>query len=75
MVPNEQNLNTLFTDFVVRLQDVKEVLHTSDTQFKIYPIWLCPIKHVPHKEIDGVCSYNIIKNEETPFYVDVGIYG
>jgi len=69
------NVDLVLQDYILRQHDLKESLLRIDEEMKIYPIWLCPVKHIPHPEIQGTCAYNLIEDNTTPFFVDVGVYG
>ena len=59
-----------FQDFGFEMSNLKEALIYTDEQTKVYPIWLCPTRHVIHK---GCEEYSMFKKEHV--HVDIGIYG
>ncbi|XP_040577304.2 LOW QUALITY PROTEIN: delta(24)-sterol reductase-like [Lepeophtheirus salmonis] len=67
--PDQIN-NFVCQDFGFSLTQLKEALEFVDEQTKVYPIWLCPIKHIPPKHIEDMDHYTI-----DTVHVDVGVYG
>ena len=66
--------NPVLQDYMVRLDDLKAFLENTHDLFKIYPIWLCPVRN----------TIDIVPEELVPLVkdalpnttiVDVGIYG
>ncbi len=57
-------------DFGFRLDQLKEALIFCDKETEIYPIWLCPARHVV---IPGMEHMSIFKKDDV--HVDIGIYG
>jgi hypothetical protein len=49
---------------------LKEALEFCDVNAKVYPVWLCPTRHVVHK---GLEKYSMFHIDE--IHVDVGLYG
>ena len=70
LVPEEQNANFVCQDFGYELKQLKQSLIFVDKETKIYPLWLCPTRHVLPKEIEHL---SLFRKEEV--HVDVGIYG
>jgi hypothetical protein len=52
------------------MSNLKEALVYIDEQTKVYPIWLCPTRHVIHP---GCEEFSMFKKEHV--HVDIGIYG
>ena len=52
------------------MSNLKEALIYTDEQTKVYPIWLCPTRHVIHP---GCEEFSMFKKEHV--HVDIGIYG
>ena len=69
-IPNEQNVNFVLQDFGFKLQDLKVALQYIHEQTEVYPIWLCPTRHVIH---EGLEKYSIFRKEDC--HVDIGVYG
>ena len=72
---NELNLffqvyNFVCQDFGFRLDQLKDALIFTDAETEIYPIWLCPTRHVV---IKGMEHMSIFKKDDV--HVDIGIYG
>ena len=59
-----------FQDFGFRIRDLKEALQFCDVNAKVYPVWLCPTRHMVHK---GLEQYSMFHIDEV--HVDVGLYG
>merc|ERR1712062_855938 len=53
-IPNEQNVNFVLQDFGFKLQDLKVALQYIHEQTEVYPIWLCPTRHVIHKGLENI---------------------
>ena len=62
--------NFVCQDFGFRLDQLKDALIFGDAETEIYPIWLCPTRHVV---IKGMEHMSIFKKDDV--HVDIGIYG
>ena len=69
-VANEEHQNFVCQDFAYRLHILKDALNVVDRETGIYPIWLCPMRHVVPDQIKHLSWF---KKEDV--HVDVGIYG
>ena len=69
-VTEEQQNNFVCQDFGYTLDILKECLKFVDEKTKVYPIWLCPTRHIVPKELEHL---SIFRKEDV--HVDVGIYG
>ena len=65
-----QVYNFVCQDFGFRLDQLKDALIFTDAETEIYPIWLCPTRHVV---IKGMEHMSIFKKDDV--HVDIGIYG
>lgn len=57
-------------DFGFKLETLEEALLFTDDNTRVYPIWLCPTRHVVHKGLEKYSMFHI-----QDVHVDVGIYG
>ena len=62
--------NFVCQDFGFRLDQLKDALIFGDAETEIYPVWLCPTRHVV---IKGMEHMSIFKKDDV--HVDIGIYG
>jgi len=70
MVDNYANTNFVCQDFGYRLDELNEVLPYVDRKTKVYPLWLCPTRHVVPPELKHLAQF-----DTESVIVDVGIYG
>ena len=64
-------LSTLvLQDYILKLQDLKDTLKYIDQQIDIYPIWLCPTRHVVWPGLEEVSPF-----DPQDCHVDIGVYG
>jgi len=70
LIPQEQNVNFVLQDFGFKLQDLKGALEIIHKEAEVYPIWLCPSRHIIPP---GLEEFSIFKKEDC--HVDIGVYG
>ena len=70
LIPQEQNVNFVLQDFGFKLQDLKGALEIIHKETEVYPIWLCPSRHIIPP---GLEEFSIFKKEDC--HVDIGVYG
>ncbi|XP_059096258.1 delta(24)-sterol reductase-like [Tigriopus californicus] len=59
--------NFVLQDYIVPVEHVAKVLELNETEFHIYPVWLCPTRHLDCSEYRTHSPQDIL--------IDVGIYG
>ena len=60
----------LFKDYIVPIQSVERILKLSNEHIRVYPVWLCPVRHLKNKDQEQYSKWG--KND---ILVDIGIYG
>lgn len=70
LIPQEQNVDFVLQDFGFLLQDLKKALEYCHEIYEVYPIWLCPSRHIVH---EGLEEFSIFRKEDC--HVDIGVYG
>ncbi len=70
LIPEEQNVNFVCQDFGFKMETLKKTLEFCHENYEVYPIWLCPTRHVVH---EGLEELSIFKREHC--HVDIGLYG
>jgi len=70
LAPEDQRKNFVCQDFGYNLTELKEGLEFVHKENDIYPLWLCPTRHVVPKELQHL---SLFRPEDV--HVDVGIYG
>jgi len=71
LLPEAVNVNFVLQDYIIGLPHLKEALHLCNDKMQIFPIWLCPLRHI-NKE--GITQDHVTFNPDG-VEVDIGIYG
>jgi len=71
LLPEEVNVNFVLQDYIIGLKHLKEALRLCHDKMEIYPIWLCPLRHINREGI----TEDLITFAPKDVRVDVGIYG
>ncbi|CAB4056696.1 DHCR24 [Lepeophtheirus salmonis] len=67
----QSKVNTFICqDLGFRSTELVEALDFIDQTTKVYPLWICPIKHIPAKHVK---DFDHLKSDS--IVVDIGIYG
>jgi len=69
--------NRVAQDVVIPVQHMDKCLDFVHEKYKIYPLWICPVKIVDHGEQEGFLRNpnNPIPGRDYEMYVDIGVYG
>jgi delta24-sterol reductase len=69
--------NRVAQDILIPVEDMEEAIRMVDTDYNIYPVWLCPVKLVDYGDQQGVIPRPKNKKVGKNFgmYIDIGIYG
>ena len=69
-VPDGKINNFVCQDFGIRIEDLRPLMEVVDEETKVYPLWLCPTRHVVP---EGLESLNFFRKDD--LHIDVGVYG
>lgn len=57
-------------DYIVPINKVGSILSVAQEHLGVYPIWLCPVRHLKTKDQEQYSKWN-----SNDILVDIGIYG
>ena len=66
--------NRVAQDIIVPIEDLAEAVLVSDELFRIYPLWVCPVRLFGHGVHEGFLR-NPADGAASRMFVDLGIYG
>ncbi len=66
--------NRVAQDILVPIEHLADSIRLSDSLFRIYPLWICPVRLFDHGSNEGFLR-NPSNGEKSQMYVDLGIYG
>lgn len=66
--------NRVTQDILVPIDQLKDAVIEADSNFGIYPLWICPVRIFNKGEFEGIIR-NPKSNDTYEMYVDIGIYG
>ena len=69
-VPPEVLDKFVCQDFGIKLEDLKEMVEEVDEVTQVYPLWLCPTRHMIPEGLEHLAFF---KRED--IHIDVGVYG
>jgi len=69
--------NRVAQDVIIPIEKMDEALKYMDKRYRIYPMWICPVRLFNHGNYEGIIRnpVNTTKNRESSMFVDIGIYG
>lgn len=69
--------NRVAQDILIPVEAMEEALEIVDTDYNIYPIWLCSVKIVDYEKHHSVIPRPVNKKAGKNYgmYIDIGIYG
>lgn len=68
--PPHRIQNFILQDFIMPFKSVRRCVELCDKEFNLYPVWLCPTRHLKPKR----CEHHTVHAEEDVL-VDIGVYG
>ena len=57
LLPEEQNVNFVLQDLGFKLEDLKHALEFIHKETEVYPIWLCPTRHLIAPGLEEFSSF------------------
>ncbi|CAB4056693.1 DHCR24 [Lepeophtheirus salmonis] len=69
-VPPGEIDNFICQDFGFELDNLEDALRFVDEQCKVYPLWICPTRHLIPKHLEDYSQFH-----KDTIHIDVGIYG
>ena len=70
LTPPETLDNFVCQDFGIKIDDLGPLMDLVDKETKVYPLWLCPTRHVVPEGLDHLSFF---KKED--LHIDLGVYG
>jgi delta24-sterol reductase len=69
--------NRVAQDIIIPIEEMSEALRHIDNNYRIYPLWICPVRLFNHGQNEGIIRnpFNTSEEKESKMYVDIGIYG
>ena len=69
-VPDDVLDRFVCQDFGIKLEDLKEMVEIVHKETEVYPLWLCPTRHMIPEGLEDLAFF---KRED--IHIDVGVYG
>jgi delta24-sterol reductase len=69
--------NRVAQDIIIPIEEMNEALTHIDKNYRIYPLWICPVRLFNHGDNEGIIRnpINTTADKESSMFVDIGIYG
>lgn len=68
--------NRVAQDIIIPIGDMEDAFEFIDAEYKIYPMWVCPVLIKDHGELQGFIRRPLNTDADgSQMYVDLGIYG
>ena len=70
VIPSKRIQIFVLQDYIVPIGSVKTILDEAREHIRVYPIWLCPVRHLKAKDQEHYSKWG-----KDDILVDIGIYG
>lgn len=69
--------NRVAQDIIIPIEEMDEAIMYIDKHYRIYPLWICPVRLFNHSDNEGIIRnpFNTSEDNESSMFVDIGVYG